>query len=137
MNNIVTYQKIRITPSKGEIAITYEVPTGNEEAEKVDIITHKSQQEPSLDFHQALQAIATLAHANYGISGTLTAGYLQKIAIKDTEEGIDAAFTFKVEGDDWKMTSKIIHKNIGGDMTRKLGAFLEKVGEYANLNQPV
>ena len=130
--NDVTYQKVKITPSKGEIAITYEIPTGDEEA--TDIITHKSQQEPSLDFHQALNAIATLAHANYGISGSLTAGYIYEIAMKSTEEGVDAAFTFKVEGDDWKMTSKIIHKNIGGDMTRKLGAFLEKVGEYANLS---
>jgi len=132
--NEVTYQKIRITPDKSEIAITYEIPVGDEEAKKVDIITHKSQQEPSLEFHQALNAIATLAHGNYGISGTLTAGYLHEIAIKDTCEGMDAAFTFKVEGDDWKMTSKIVHKNIGADMATKLGQFLQKVGEYANLN---
>ena len=133
--NDITYQKVKITPSKGEIAITYEIPTGDEEA--TDIITHKSQQEPSLEFHQALQAIATLAHANYGISGTLTAGYLHEIAIKDTEEGMDAAFTLKVEGDDWKMTSKIVQRNIGADMAQRLRNFLQKVGEYANLNQPI
>lgn len=132
--NDITYQKIRITPEKREVAITYEVPTGDEEAEKVDIVTRKSKEEPTLEFHQALQAIATLAHANYGISGALTAGYLHEIAIKDTEEGMDAAFTFKVEGDDWKMTSKVIQKNIGADMASKLGNFLQKVGEYANLN---
>lgn len=134
MNDDITYQKVKITPSKGEIAITYEVPTGDEKAEKVDIITHKSQQEPSLEFHQALNAIANLAYGNYGISGSLTAGYIYEIAMKSTEEGLDAAFTFKVEEDDWKMTSKIIHKNIGADMAMRLGAFLEKVGEYANLN---
>ncbi len=132
--NDITYQKIRITPDKGEVAITYEVPTGDEESPKVDIVTRKSKQEPSLEFHQALQAIATLAHANYGISGALTAGYLQEIAIKDTLEGTDAVFTFRVDGDDWKMTSKVVQKNIGADMATKLGNFLQKVREYANLN---
>lgn len=127
--NFVNYKKVKINNSG--VAVTYE---SFDDDDKSHLITYTCTQEPRVEFYKALKAIASLLHQNYNLKGSLVDAELKEIALKDTEQGTDAIFTFKLIEDDWSLQNRIIQKAIGSDLDTRIKVFLEEVALYAGLS---
>lgn len=128
-NSFIDYRKIKI--NNNGVSVTYESIDDDEESH---LITYTCKQQPRVDFYRALKAIAHQVHSNYNLSGSCVEADLRELALKQTEQGTDASFTFKLLAEDWQLTNKVIQKNIGADLESRIKAFLEEVAIYAKLN---
>ena len=127
--NFVDYRKVKI--NNNGVSVTYESIDDEDESH---LITYTCKQQPRSDFYKALQAIARQVCSNYNLDGACTEADLRELALKQTEQGTDAIFTFKLLAEDWQLTNKVIQKNIGADLDSRIKTFLEEVAIYAKLD---